>query len=210
MSNAIVIIAIIIIAIIAVCLLGMSIARKRRALQPPPLGIVLLLSRTTPLEASALASIFSRVTGTTFQVIAPSADRKVTPADIPVGNAVLGTSPSFLVTVENELFLVNNVEKPYMVDLKAANYEIESARLAELLKKHEAWLSVEILHPEAVSSANYRMVGQVCAELLSAECLALLHPESRQVVSVLPSDTLQKLRTPHPINAIFGVEFGLS
>ena len=202
--------SILVVACLAVCLVAAGIWRRQRAPKCPPLGIVLLLSRTMPLEASTLAAVFSTTTGTPFQVIPPSADRGLSPADVPDGNAVLGDSPSFLVSAEKDLFLVNTVGKPYTVDLKAANYEIESAHLATILKDHQAWLSVEILHPEAVSSANYRRVGQVCAELLGAECLALLHPESRQVVSVVPFDTVQKLRTPHPINAVFGVAFGRS
>lgn len=185
--------------LLAACIVSVGIWRRRSAAQPPPLGIVMLLSRTKPLEGSTLAAVFSHVTGTAFQVIPP-------PAGHPEGNAVLGGPSSFLVQAEGELFLVNSVDKPYVVDLKAAGYIVDCDRLAAVLKEHQAWLSVEILHPEAVSSSNYRIVGQVVAELLSTECLALLHPESRKVVSAVASDTHDKLRAAHPINAVFGFD----
>ena len=194
----------------AVCLVAAGIWRRFSWTQHPPLGIVLLLSRTKPLEASALAAAFSRVTGTTFQVITPQGGRRVAPADVPEGDAVLGEPPSFLVKAQGDLFLVNNVAKPYILGRKGAGSGVDDVHLAEALKEHQAWLSVEILHPEAVSSSNYRVVGQAIAELLSTECLALFHPESRKLVAVVPSETLGKLRTSHPINAVFGVPLGLS
>src|SRR2546421_4439667 len=56
--------------------------------------------------------------------------------------------------------------------------------------EHQAWLSVEILHPEAASAANYRIVAQVIAELLSVDCLALFHPESRKLVPAHASEKI--------------------
>ena len=196
--------------LLAACIVSAGIWRRRSAAQPPPLGIVMLLSRTKPLEGSTLAAVFSHVTGTAFQVIPQPAGQRVRWEDVPAGNAVLGGPSSFLVHAERDLFLVNRVDKPYVIDLKAAGYSVDCDRLAAVLKEHQAWLSVEILHPEAVSSSNYRIVGQVVAELLSTECLALLHPESRKVVSAVASDTHDKLRAAHPIKAVFDVAFGLS
>ena len=90
--------SVIAITLFAICAAGVVIRRRRRdRKQPPSLGIVLLLSRTKPLKASTLAELFGRVTETTFQVVAPQGGRSVTATDLPNGNAVLGSPPSFLV-----------------------------------------------------------------------------------------------------------------
>ena len=198
------------ITVFAACAAVLVIRRMRRdRKQPPPLGIVLLLSGTRPLQASLLAELFGRVTETEFQVVAPQDGRRVTAADLPKGNAVLGGPPSFLVQAEGDLFLVNSVAKPYLADLQHASEGVDTTLAAKVRQEHQAWLSVEILHPEAASAANYRIVAQVIAELLSVDCLALFHPESRKLVPAHASETLAKLRAPHPITAVFGVAPGV-
>ena len=201
--------SVIAITVFAACAAGVVILRRRRdRKQPPPLGIVLLLSHTKPLQASTLAELFGRVTETTFHVAVPQGGRKVTPANLPKGNAVLGGPPSFLVQAEGDLFLVNSVAKPY-ADLQHASKGVDTTLVGKVREEHQAWLSVEILHPEAASAANYRIVAQVIAELLSVDCLALFHPESRKLVPAHASETLAKLRAPHPITAVFGVAPGV-
>jgi len=169
----------------------------------------LLLSHTKPLQASTLAELFGRVTETTFHVAVPQGGRKVTPADLPKGNAVLGGPPSFLVQAEGDLFLVNSVARPYVAGLQPASEGMDTTLAGKVRQEHQAWLSVEILHPEAASAANYRIVAQVIAELLSVDCLALFHPESRKLAPIDASETLTKLRAPHPITAVFGVAPGV-
>ena len=202
--------SVIAITLFAICAAGVVIRRRRRdRKQPPPLGIVLLLSRTKPLKASTLAELFGRVTETTFQVVAPQGGRRVTATDLPKGNAVLGSPPSFIVQVEGDLFLVNSVAKPYVADFQRASEGWDTTLVGKLQQENQAWLSVEILHPEAASAANYRIVAQVIAELLSNDCVALFHPESRKLVPAHASETLAKLRAPHPISAVFGVAPGV-
>jgi hypothetical protein len=202
--------SVIAITVFAACAAGVVIRRRRRdRKQPPPLGIVLLLSRTRLLQASTLAELFGRVTETTFQVVAPQGGRRVTATDLPKGNAVLGSPPSFLVQAGGDLFLVNSVAKPYLADLQHTSESVDTALIGKVRQEHQAWLSVEILHPEAASAANYRIVAQVIAELLSVDCLALFHPESRKLVPAHASETLAKLRAPHPITAVFGVATGV-
>ncbi len=202
--------SVIAITVFAACAAGGVIRRRwRDRRQPPPLGIVLLLSQTKPLQASTLAELFGRVTGTTFQVVVPQGGRRVTATDLPKGNAVLGGAPSFLVQAQGDLFLVNSVAKPYVADLQHASEGVDTTLVGKVRQEHQAWLSVEILHPEAASAANYRIVAQVIAELLSVDCLALFHPESRKLVPARASETLAKLRAPHPITAVFGVAPGV-
>jgi len=202
--------SVIAITVFAACAAAVVIRRRRRARkQPPPLGIVLLLSRTRLLQASTLAELFGRVTGTTFQVVAPQGGRRVTATDLPKSNAVLGGPPCFLVQAEGALFLVNSVATPYAAGLQHAIGGGDTTLVGKVRQEHQAWLSVEILHPEAASAANYRIVAQVIAELLSVDCLALFHPESRKLAPVDASETLAKLRAPHPIAAVFGVAPGV-
>ena len=144
------------ISVFAACAAAVVIRRRSRdRKQPPPLGIVLLLSQTKPLHASTLAEVFGRVTETTYQVVAPQGGRTVTLADLPKGNAVLGGLPSFLVQAEGDLFLVNSVAKPYTTDLQYASEGVDANLVGKVRQEHQAWLSVEILHPEAASAANY-------------------------------------------------------
>jgi hypothetical protein len=202
--------SVVVITVFAVCTAGVVIRRRRRdRKQPPPLGIVLLLSQAKPLRASTLAELFGRVTETTFQVVASQGGRRVTPADLPKGNAVLGDPPSFLVQAAGDLFVVNSVAKPYATDLQYTSEGVDATLVGKAREEHLAWLSVEILHPEAASAANYRIVAQVIAELLSVDCLALFHPESRKLVPADASEMLAKLRAPHPITAVFGVAPGV-
>lgn len=132
---------------------------------------------------------------------------RVTPADIPEENAVLGEAPTFLVKAEGDLFLVHSIADRYQTDLKWAVEDSDRALLAEVLRLHQAWVSVEILHPQAASFANYRIVGKVIAELLDMDCLALVHPASRKIVLELQPEILDKLKTAHPLHTLFGVPF---
>ena len=167
------------ISVVAGCAAVAVLQRIRRARnQPAPLGIVLLLSQTNPLEDSTVAAVFGRAMEQTFEEIETQRGRRVTPADLPKGNAVLGCAPSFLVQAEGDLFLVHSVANPY-TDLRYTSEDVDASLVGKVRQAHQAWLSVEILHPEAASAANYRIVAQVVAELLNADCLALYHPESR-------------------------------
>jgi hypothetical protein len=195
-------------AVLVACAAGVVFRPGRRD-RNPPLGIVLLLGRAKPLQASTLAELFGRATEATFQVVTPQGGRNVTATDLPKGNAVLGSPPSFLVQADGDLFLVNSVAKPYVADLQNGSGGVDTTLVAKVRQEHQAWLSVEILHPEAASAANYRIVAQVIAELLSTDCLALFHPESRKLVPAHGPETLTKLRAPHPIAAVFGVAPGV-
>ena len=102
-----------------------------------------------------------------------------------------------------------SVARPYVANLQHASGGVDTTLVEKVRQEHQAWLSVEILHPEAASAANYRIVAQVIAELLSVDCLALFHPESRKLAPAQASETLAKLRAPHPITAVFGVAPGV-
>lgn len=119
---------------------------------------------------------------------------------------MLGEAPSFLVQASGDLFLVNSVPKPYTSDPSSV-IACSGAHPAAILKEHRAWISVEILHPEAVSAANYCIVGHVIAGLMNADVVALFHPESRRLVVPIPTDTRTQLESMHPLQAVFEVPF---
>ena len=56
---------------------------------------------------------------------------------------------------------------------------LATLRRETAIENHRAWLSAEILHPEAVPPENYRIVGRVLVARIGPECVALYHPESK-------------------------------
>jgi hypothetical protein len=180
------------------------VALRRRSPQAPPLGIVLLLSIHKAIDASAVAAVFRTVTGADFRVVAPVPHRLSAPSGLPEENVVLGGPLSFLVQSDRTLFVVNSVPEPYR---EAGSFRVseglDEATARNVIRKHQAWLSVEVLHPEAACTTNYRTVANVVGEFMTAECLALFHPESRTLAPAHPTETIIRLRSDHPIRALF-------
>lgn len=177
---------------------------KRRGC-PPPLGIVLLLKEPKPINAELLAFHFGQITGRPFKALAP--DNIQTPGadDSPAGDFVIGVSPNFLAGADGTIFLINSVSKPYFSEPARLSEDMRELRIKTAIENHRAWLSAEILHPEAVSPENYRIVGRVLAALIGPECVALYHPETNRLIPADLDQAIEQLRSDDPIGGVFGV-----
>jgi hypothetical protein len=87
-------------------------ARKGRT-EVPPLGIVLFLETPKALNAQFLASIFCRVTGRAVQSISPESAGGALSDYKQADDLVISVPPSFIAKIDGDVFLVNNVSKPY-------------------------------------------------------------------------------------------------
>jgi hypothetical protein len=161
-------------------------ARKRHMNQPPPCSIVLLLRGPREMNAQVLADLLSKETGRT--IAARETDANLIPDDSkPADDTVIGVSPHFVAVVGRTYFMVHNLAKPYR---------------GEVGFEHEAWLSMDILHPQAVSRENYQLVGRVLSHLVGNDCLALYHPPFRRCVPCT-AKTAELLRGEDPIKVLF-------
>lgn len=176
---------------------------KRRGC-PPPLGIVLLLKEPKPINAEILAFHFGRITGRPFKPVVLDHSRIPCAGDSPAGDFVMGAPPNFLASAGGTLFLINTVPRPYFTDPARFIEDVRELRTKNAIASHRAWLSAEILHPEAVTPDNYRIVGRVLAGLIGPECAALYHPESNRLVPADLDQTIEQLRADDPIGAVFG------
>ena len=177
--------------------------RKGRA-EVPPLGIVLFLEAPKALNTDVLASIFSRVTGRVIQSITQESARGPRADYTQADDFVFSAPPSFIAKIDGVVFLVNNVSRPYVADSAQMSLGIHELRLRMAIAEHRAWLSVEILHQQAATPDNYRIVGRVLAGLIGPECLALYHPPSGKLVPSRLDDAVVRLQSEDPISAVFG------
>jgi len=171
-------------------LIGVGIwmaARRRQMNQPPPCSIVLLLRNPREMNAQVLADLLSKETGRT--IAAREIDAALIPSDSrPADDTVIGVSPHFVAVVGGTYFMVHNPARPYG---------------GEVGFEHEAWLSMDILHPQAVSRENYQIAGRVLSHLVGDDCLALYHPPLKRCVQYTEA-TAARLREDDPVKAVFG------
>lgn len=172
--------------------------RKREA---PPASIVLLLREPKVLNAHALAEALGRETGREVTPILK--DAAPGPADDqPVGEWVTGETPHFIAHVGGTMFMIHNIAAPYWDDPLRASEDVREMRLAQAVREHHAWLSMDILHPEQASAENYRIAARVLANLADANCLALYYPPENRLVPYV-EETAAKLRSEDPVQAVF-------
>ncbi|MEP7367508.1 MAG: hypothetical protein ABI972_29975 [Acidobacteriota bacterium] len=162
------------------------IGRRRQSQQEPPCAIVLLLRAARVIDARLLAELLTQETGR--PISARQIDANLIPrGDEPANDTVIGVAPHFIAVIGGTYFMVHNPERPYG---------------GEVGVEHEAWLSMEILHPQAVSRANYQIVGRVLSHMVGEACLALYHPPHRTCVPYT-AKTAEFLRAEDPIKALF-------
>jgi len=165
---------------------GLWISAHRRH-RMPPCGIVLLLRSPREMNAQILADVLSKETGR--KIAAREIDANLISGDRRAANdTVTGVSPHFVAVIGGTYFMVHNLAKPYG---------------GEVGFEHEAWLSMDILHPQAVSRENYQLVGRVLSHLVGNDCLALYHPPLKRCVECT-SETAVQLRDDDPVKAVFG------
>ena len=179
------------------------LSQRKKKHGPPPSGIVLLLQRPLLVNAQLLAGHLSEVTGRKIDAMEMDGVEPHRGDDAPADDVVIGRAPHLMVIVKGTYFLVHSLPVPYMADPHAAAADAGELRMRKAISQHRAWFSMDILHPEAASPENYRIVGRLLARLIGDECLALYHPPSNGFAAYGKS-TPDLLQGEDPVRELFG------
>jgi uncharacterized protein YegJ (DUF2314 family) len=174
--------------------------RRRVTNNEEPASIVLLLKGPREVDVRLLASLLTEATGLKVRAIGPSEPADNT--DKPAGDMVAGASPHFIANLNGTTFVIHNLATPYVEDSEAASASIPELRLRKAMAEHKAWLSMDVLRPEAATAKAYRIVGHLLANFVGPDCLALYHPPLNKLAPCT-EETASKLRSNDPIKAVF-------
>lgn len=165
---------------------------KKAEKEKPLISLVLLLREPRSLDTATLARLAGDAWGTKL------ATDKGDATDF-----VVGDSPLFIIQCKGYMFLVNNFPKPYVENPEAVAEEMKELRLRKAMGEHRAWLSVDLLGEadEVNLKEAYRYIGKLVANLMNDDCLAIYAP-STQRLNICDADLKEKLRGPHPLEAI--------
>lgn len=176
---------------------------KRKAKDDPPASIVLLLKRPKPLNVQFLAGVLSQ-----------AAERPVRPLEIDSNPAsgldetfmdmVTGKTPHFMARIGDTTYVIHSLAHPYMDNSVDASEAFPELRLRKAIRDHQAWLSMDVIPPEAASPEAYRIAARVLAKLADEACLALFHPPLNRFVPFSLDETPDLLSADDPIQAVFG------
>jgi uncharacterized protein YegJ (DUF2314 family) len=183
--------------------LGWRWLRRRPHADPPPASIVAFLQAPLVLNTDILAKQFAKASGRAIQALDMDnipAEKQHEPAD----DMVVGKSPHFLATINEVTFVIHNVPAPYMPNPAAASDDFPELRVRNAIARHTAWLSIDVLSPDTKSPETYLIIGKTLAGLIGSSCLALYHPASERFRPYGDDETLEKLRSDDPVEAVFG------
>lgn len=149
--------------------------------QPPRLiSLVLLLSEPRTFDATSVAKTATQAWKT----------------EVPA-NAVSTVDNMFVVKGSSGRFSIVSQDKPYFPESDKLAAEIKDPALAEGIRNHRAWLSVDWLetNDKADLRSVYQQIGKIIAQLVSKETLAIyspdtdqFHPNDSELVAHLQSD----------------------
>jgi uncharacterized protein YegJ (DUF2314 family) len=156
----------------------------------PLIALVLLLREPRYLDAEIVARLASTAWG-----------KKIgTDTSEETDGFVAGESPSFILHFEKFFFLVNNFSMAYVDDPDAAARDMADLRLANAMREHRAWLSVDMLgeaEGEELAEA-YGYIGKLLAALADTDCLAIYSPATTRL-NVYDAALEEQLRGPDPL-----------
>lgn len=98
------------------------------------------------------------------------------------GQFVTGAHGQFILQLERGVYMLFNFPRPYVDDREGVADGIGDLRLAEKLRRHQAWLSVDLMHSHEETtplSEHRRVIGKVLSEILphvEEHCLAIYDP----------------------------------
>lgn len=177
----------------AVLLAGDAPSLTRQADAPPPqaegqlqqrlISLVLLLSEPRPLDADAVAHAVSRAVGSGV------------PKD-----AVVAQGSSFVVKSGSRKFAIHSVGKPYFEEGDKLGAELKDPALADAVRKHRAWLSVDWIEKDEQVDLRkvYQQIGQITVQFVKADTLAVYSPDTDQF-HLSDTTLLGHLRSNHPL-----------
>lgn len=173
---------------------------------PPSASLVLLLREPVYLEPGMLADMASRAWGA--EVVTSELD-DMDEGEMdgdPPESFVAGESPHFICVHWPGFYAVNNMDEPYFDDIEEITEQLPEMRLRAAVEKHNAWLSVDLLHwfgdeEPAARPQAYRQIARLLAELADDNCLAIIDPIEATIFPYDP-ETERKLRSDQPLESL--------
>lgn len=163
----------------------------------PMISMVVWLSEPIPLSSRTIAKYLSKAWGVEFTDAKPDETSDPTESNAP-GPYVAGSTPLFIASDQEAIFIIHHRAEPYFSDPKEVAEECRNLRLAQLIKDHRAWISIDVMSvlAEGVSrDSYYPRMAKFIAELDHSACLAVYVPQSNlclpwndQLKSALRSD----------------------
>ena len=168
------------------------------AVAPPEslrlISLVLLLSEHRTIDAAAVAHAVS----------------KAVAADIPE-DAVTVKLPSYIVKTANGRFAVNSVDEPYFADSNNLAAELKLPALADAVRNHHAWLSVDWLEKDDKADLRkiYQQIGHTIAQLVRKDTLAIYCPDTDQF-HLNDSTLVGHLMSEDPLHELVPASLGVA
>lgn len=146
-------------------------------------SLVLLLSEPRTLDAAAVAHAVSRAWG----------------SEVPE-SAVSASPPSFVVKAAPGRFAINSVDQPYFADSGKLAAELKDPTLAEAIRHHHAWLSVDWLENDDKADLRviYQQISQIIVQLVRKDTLAIYSPDTDQF-HLNDATLIGHLKSPDPL-----------
>lgn len=158
----------------------------------PLTSLVLLLREPKYLDPTILSHAASQAWDA--QILAGEEDE--------AESFVVGDSPMFMLKHETSMFVVHNHDEPYFKDSEEVAEQMGELRRRKAIVEHQAWMSVDALLVEDDEARRqaYGQIGRVLAMLAGDDTLAVVCPESGQIVPY--DDELDSLlRSGDPLEA---------
>lgn len=144
----------------------------------PPLSLVLLRSQPRDHDATALAPLLSAAWGLRITADDPPQD---------ASEGIVGGKPDHLLVAVNQMlpamFIIHNLDHGYFEEPETIASAVPNLRLAQIIRGHRAWLSVDYLGDELDEkgqAAAYRMIGKAVAVLADDSTMAIYSPRHRR------------------------------
>ncbi|MHB1082957.1 MAG: DUF2314 domain-containing protein [Prosthecobacter sp.] len=146
-------------------------------------SLVLLLSEPRTLDAAAAAHAVSRAWG----------------SEVPE-SAVSASPPSFVIKSAHGRFAINNVDQPYFADSAKLAAELKDPTLAEAIRHHHGWLSVDWLENDDKADLRvvYQQISQIIVQLVRKDTLAIYSPDTDQF-HLNDATLIGHLKSPDPL-----------
>jgi uncharacterized protein YegJ (DUF2314 family) len=164
----------------------------------PLISLVLLLSGPRKMTAYSLAQQVSEAWGVPVET---AKEKDPQPDETAAAKTyVVGETPIFMISHEGGFFLVNNFHRSYFDNPEKASEDCPELRLRNVIKEHQAWLSVDLLRMGELpdQAAAYRLIARLVAELAGDDCLAVFCPENGHL-NLFDTSLIAGLRGDNPL-----------
>lgn len=170
--------------------------------EPTPVSLVYFLSEPREGDEAAIRACVSSALDIRFRVNDPDSDTFVMPFSPPDREDRESHIRHYMIRIPDGLYAVLLSDQPYIENAAAfARDSIRDKRLRNVVERHVAWVSVDLLDdPEssAERARAYRVIGKILAALAGPDCLAVYSPELQRCNEFDPG-LLETLGGDHPL-----------